>query len=91
MTAFETQSSHRQNLENIVIESDVRHSLWGMIFAFVLCMFSIILSSVLIYNGKEIGGGILGGTSLASIASIFVYGSRQRSKERANKMTNVNK
>jgi len=82
---------HRQSLETRVINSDIRNSLLGLVFAFFLCLTAIVTASLLIYRGHDLGGGLLGGSGLASIAAIFVYGTRQRRKEREEKLKNVDR
>jgi uncharacterized membrane protein len=78
----EKQSEHRHRIESRVIASDVRNSFLGLIFGFFLSALTLSGSIVAIMQGKELGGGILGGGTVASLAAVFVYGSRVR---RANR------
>ena len=41
--------------------------------------------------GKETAGSILGGATLVSLVSVFVYGSQQRQKERSNREKELQK
>lgn len=82
----EKQSEHRQALETRVIASDIRLSFLGLIFALILSVGGIASSAYLINQGRELGGGILGGSSMATLAGIFIYGTQQRKRERERKM-----
>lgn len=82
ITMAECQSKHRQEIENKVISSDVRNSQLGLIFAFILGLAGLGSGFYLIYSGKIIEGSIFGGITIVSLTSTFIYGSRQRRKER---------
>jgi uncharacterized membrane protein len=85
MAMAERQSSHRQGLENIAVSAQTRDSLIGLIFGLVIGLATICGGVICIMNGHEIGGTILGGTGLASLVGVFVYGSQQRRSEREAK------
>lgn len=81
----EKQADHRQRLENRVIDSDIRNSFLGLVFALVISLVGIGVSFYLIIQGRELGGGLLGGSSMVTLAGIFIYGTQQRKKERERK------
>lgn len=81
----EKQSSHRQDLEKQVIKSDIRNSLLGLIFGFIIGLGGVSCGFYLIYIGKIIEGGLFSGATIVALVSAFIYGSTQRRKERASK------
>ena len=81
----EEQSLHRRGLEKKVIDSDIQRSKWGQILGFVIAIIGLIVSALIAIYGNAIAGGILGVGTLASLVSVFMYGSKTRSKEREDK------
>jgi uncharacterized membrane protein len=81
----ENQAKHRQALEKAVIESDIRDSRTGLIFGFIIGLVAIISGAICIISGYSIAGGLLGGSAVPALTGVFVYGSRQRRKERESK------
>ncbi len=81
----EKQSEHRRTLESKVIDSDIKRSKAGSIFAFVIGMTAILSGFILIYLDKDITGIFLGLGGLASLVSVFMVGFYQRKKERLEK------
>lgn len=84
MAMAEAQSNHRRSIETKVIDSDISNSKWGLRFGFISGIFGMGLGAFLMYSGRLIEGGLIGGGTLASLVSVFIYGSRQRRLERAN-------
>ena len=85
LSMAEKQSSHRQDLELRVVKAGARDSLIGLIFGFILGFFTIGGGIFCIIKGQSTGGTIIGGAGLVSLVGVFVYGSRQRRKERESK------
>lgn len=88
MTMAEAQSQHRRELEKTVIDRDSRNSLLGVIFAFILCMATIIGGTYVIIAGHSWPGTILGSAGLVGLATVFIYGTNQRKREREAKAKN---
>ena len=86
LSMAERQSNHRQTLESKVIKSDIRNSLLGLIFGFIIGMTGVASAFYLIYLGRILEGTIFGGATIVSLVSVFIYGSRQRRKERQAKL-----
>jgi len=80
------QSEHRRNLEQKVIDTEIRNSTLGMIFGFIIGITAIVAGTACILKNHEIGGSIIGGAGLTSLVSVFVYGARVRSKERESRI-----
>lgn len=85
LTMAENQSKHRQGLEAQVIKSDIANSKLGLIFGFIVGLGGIISGALIIIFSGQIVGGFISFTSLAALVGVFVYGSKQRRKEREQK------
>ena len=79
---FEKQSDYRMALEKQVIAADNRRANLGLIAGFLIAMTSIGASMDLILHGHDIAGTVLGGGTIVSLVSTFVYGTNSRRKER---------
>ena len=85
MERYVRQSEHRMSLENKVIDSGIKNSARGQIFAFALALVTILIGAFLIYLNKDVLGivAILG--SLASLVGVFIYGNKSKKDERIQK------
>lgn len=88
MERYIKQSDHRMSLESKVVDSGIRNSARGQIFAFVLAMVTIIIGASLIFFNKDAVGiaAILG--ALATLVGIFIYGNKSKKDERIQKAMN---
>ena len=77
----EGQFAHRTELERKVIDSDIVTSKRGQILGFVIAIVGLICSMVISIFGNKIAGALIGVGTLASLVSVFMYGSKARSKE----------
>lgn len=78
----EEQSVHRKELERKVITSDIERSKWGQFLGFVIAIFGLMVATAVSIWGNAIAGGFIGVGTLASLVSVFMYGSSTRKKER---------
>lgn len=85
VTMAEVQAIHRQALEKAHMKTGSRDSLLGLIFGFFIALLAIGGGTYCIAIGREIGGSLLSGGGLASVVSVFVYGSQLKRKEREEK------
>ncbi len=81
----EEQSAHRRELEKKVISSDIARSKWGQFLGFVIAIAGLAVSAIVAIYGNALVSGIIGVGTLASLVGVFMYGSRNRSKEREEK------
>ena len=81
----EEQAKHRQELERSVIQSDIRDGRTGLWLGFIIGIIAILAGAYCIVQGHSIAGGVLGGSAVPGLTAVFVYGSRQRTKERTIK------
>jgi len=80
ITQFEEQSKHRRTLEQKVIGNDICLSRIGIIFGFLIGMTAIIGGLLISLQGKELSGGMISGSGIIGLVSVFVYGSRSKRK-----------
>jgi uncharacterized membrane protein len=90
ITMAEKQSQHRQEIEIKVITSDIKNARLGLHYGLIIGLASVVGGVVCIISGYEIGGTILGGSGLSSLVGVFVYGSRQKRKEREKRLEIIN-
>ena len=83
----EGQFAHRTELEKKVINSDIARSRLGQILGFTIAIVGLVCSVVISMYGNQIAGAVLGVGTLASLVSVFMYGSRVRKEERERKET----
>ncbi len=88
MKQAESQTAHRIDIEKRVIKSDIRNSLLGIIFAFIIGLVGIVGGLYLTSLGMAATGLTVSGVSLVSLVSAFIYGTNSRRKERQKKMVN---
>lgn len=81
----EDQSSHRRDLEKKVIDSDIERSKWGQILGFVLALVGLSVSGVVAVIGNPWAGTVIGVGTIASLVSVFMYGTNSRRQERQEK------
>lgn len=76
----EDQSTHRQRLEKEVITSDIKNEKRGQLFGFLIGVTGITASVFLGVFASSWAAVLLGGGTLVSLTSVFVYGKRQSTK-----------
>ena len=81
----ERQSAHRESLESQVVAGNVKSQARGSLYAFIICMVTVIGGFVLIGLGKSVIGVSAIIASLASLAGVFIFSKREQRKERAEK------
>lgn len=81
LTMAECQTSHRIQLESIVVKGDDRRANWGLVTGFTIGIVIIILSFILVLKGHDTAGTILGTTDLIGLVGVFVYGRSARKRE----------
>jgi len=82
----EDQSRHRQALESVVVRSGSRDSLLGIMAASTTCLGFLWLTYYAISRGHVLTGSFLGTVNIVGLVSVFVYGTRTKSRERQSRM-----
>jgi uncharacterized membrane protein len=77
----EAQSSHRIDLESIVIKGDDRRADRGLYTGFTIGIVMLVLSFIMVMYGHGVEGTIFGTADLAGLIGIFVYGRNVKLKE----------
>lgn len=84
----EKQLDHRIEIEKKTIQSNSRDSFLGIVFAFIISIFTIGGGIFAIVNGSQIAGSIIGVMGIGSLVSAFIYGTRSEREERKGKKNN---
>jgi len=85
MQMAENQSKHRMELEKLVTSAQVIESKRGQIFALIISVISLGTSLILGLNGHDTVASVIGGTTIVSLATIFIYGKKSQKKEPESK------
>ncbi|MEZ5006959.1 MAG: DUF2335 domain-containing protein [Chitinophagales bacterium] len=81
MVMAEKQGEHRRSLESHAVTEQLRQSRYGQIFGFIIALLLIGVSTVLGLSGQPVLAGVLGGSTLVSLVTVFVYGKVTQKKE----------
>lgn len=81
----EKQSTHRRELENKILESNIKTAATGQVFGFTIFTLALIAGVVLILLGKNGEGLVTSLSSLAIIIGIFIYDRADKRQELQNK------
>lgn len=81
----EQQTNHRIQLENKVIDADLRRADCGLWAGLAVALVSIIGGGGLILAGHDTAGTAIATATVVSLAGVFVYGSRSRKQERQDR------
>lgn len=83
------QTNHRIELENTVIPAQVRRANYGLLCAFLLGLLGIgggiAIALIVPTQAGTITGGVLSGTTLVGLATVFIYGTNSQRNERVEK------
>lgn len=85
----EAQGRHRIDLESRVVKSDIWKSYFGLVFAFVVSISFLACGTWLVYTDHDWAGATIATASLVGLAGTFIYGTRARRAERAEKLEEV--
>lgn len=77
----ERQNFHRIEIEKVVVNSNNRQSSTGQWMGFLLALFCISSSVYLGAQGHDVLAGVLGGSTLISLITVFVLGKRAQKDE----------
>jgi uncharacterized membrane protein len=82
---FEKQTSHRMELEKIVIQGDNKRANTGQHYSFFITLAFLILAGFLFFTGRNAIAIGLAITSITPIIISFIRSSQKRKEERENK------
>ena len=77
----EAQSAHRIGMEKVVITSQQRQAFCGQIFGLLIGLSGLSLATYAAVMGQPWFGAIIGGATLGSLVSAFLYTQTQQKKE----------
>lgn len=81
----ETQSAHRIELEGKVVNSQLSESKRGQYLGFIIAVICICATVWLSLAGHEAVAGVLGGTALVGLVTVFVVGKREQKADLSRK------
>jgi len=84
LSMAERQATHRQSLETKVVHGRVIDSRLGVIFGFLITIATEIGGIYVIRMGHVVSGSLLSGFGIATLAAVFIYGTRNIRLERQN-------
>lgn len=85
MKMAEDQSVHRMSLERTVVQSQQKQSFCGQIFGLVVGLSGLGLATFAAVHGQPWFGSVIGGTTLVSLVSVFLYSRREQKAELSKK------
>ncbi len=80
----EKQTEHRIELERRAILGMNLRAHIGLWLAFVVVLVVLGLSFAAIFTGHEVGGSVVAGIDLASLAAVFVYGRHDQARQESS-------
>ena len=85
MRMAENQSAHRMNRETEVIQAQIQQSARGQVFALIIGLSGMGLATYAATSGHDTFGMVIGGTTLLSLVSAFLYSKHLDKAELATK------
>lgn len=84
----EAQSQHRREMEKEAmsqerykLQIDFRLAIGGLVSAFIITICFLAVAGILISQGHEVSGAVLGVIDLTALVGVFIYGSRLRGQQ----------
>ena len=74
----EDDLAHIHSIQKSQVLMENIATIGGLITGWSIAVISLVGSGYLIMNGHDVAGSILGGTSLASLVGVFVYGRKSQ-------------
>jgi uncharacterized membrane protein len=81
----EVQSAHRQALETLALNHEIKSGKFGQWGALVIALVGIAAGSYAVYKGAQVAAGIIAGGAITAIATAYLTGTLTRSQERKQK------
>lgn len=81
MLRFESESSHRQNMEKTVVSRQLNHSLVGQILGFLIALCCLGVGCFLVYRDHDVAGITIFSLDIVGLVSVFVIRQIHRHKE----------
>lgn len=82
MQMAEKQTDHRMDLEKQVVSADIRRSNAGLVAGLIVALAFLVVSYLLIDDGHDEAGTILGTVDIGSLVGVFIYGTISQRRER---------
>ena len=89
MKMAEAQSTHRIEIEKIVIKSQQSQAFRGQVFGLTIGLAGLFCATYAALNGQPWFGGSIGSATLVSLVSAFVYAQQQKKQDLGQKQEAV--
>jgi len=80
INSFIEESKHRRNLEEKLVNSQIRSDLLGMIFGLIIGIGGLTAATLCAFLGQPWPASIIGGGTLVGLVSVFVVGQKIKRK-----------
>lgn len=81
----EGQATHRQDIEKVAVRGGARRSWWGLWLGFVISVIVVVLGTIMVLEGYQVGGSVIIGVDVVALSSVFVIGRVDQRRERTTK------
>jgi uncharacterized membrane protein len=78
----EEQSQHRQSLERYVLKHDSIRAYVGQASALIIGLSGLGIGGFLVYSGHDVAGATVAGSTLVSLVTAFLTGTKSKRDER---------
>ncbi len=85
MSAFESQSKHRMELESFAVREQIKQSGTGQLLGGFIVVLSLAISGWMGYFGHDALAGTLGTTTVVSLATIYFLGKKSQTENLKSK------
>lgn len=76
----EKQSDHRREMEKKIIESEIRLSMRGQVFAFSIAVLAMLATVTFAYLGQVVTATVIGGATIVTLVTLFIRGKPKKEK-----------
>jgi uncharacterized membrane protein len=81
MKQAETQLNHRIELEDFAVREQHRQSSRGQLFGLIIALVCIGAATFLSINGHDVVAGLIGGSTILGLVTVFVTGKRAQVRD----------
>lgn len=82
ITMAEAQSEHRRSLEAIAVPKTFEAQARGQRNGLIVSLTGFAVATVALLLDQEMAAAVIGGTTVVSLAGVFVYGRHSQARER---------
>src|SRR5690606_21522030 len=84
------QAEHRQRLEGLVVEGNLKRQAVGQWLAAAIAVLFMMAAAFLVYSGHPVSGTLLGTVDLVALVTVFITGKANQGREQKAKKEQQN-